>query len=45
MGDDIIEIKLGIGPFTLNVRALVRRLREKGKSDPVAVVAQRFLQL
>jgi hypothetical protein len=45
MGDDIIEIKPGIGPFKLNVVALVRRLREMGKNDPVAVVAQRFLDL
>lgn len=45
MGDDIFEIKPGIGPFKLNVRALLRRLGEKGKNDPVAVVAQRFLQL
>lgn len=45
MGDDIFEIKPTVGPFTLNVRALMRRLGKKGQSDPVAVVAQRFLQL
>ena len=45
MSDDIIEIKPGIGPFKLNVVALVRRLSGKGKKDPVTVVAERFLQL
>jgi hypothetical protein len=45
MTDEIIEIKPGIGPFKLNIVALVRRLREMGKNDPVVVVAQRFLEL
>lgn len=43
--DDIIEIKPGIGPFTLNIRALLRRLSEKKKHDPVSIVARRFLTL
>jgi hypothetical protein len=45
MGDDIIEIKPSVGPFTLNVRALLRRFGKKGTSDPVEIVAARFLKL
>jgi hypothetical protein len=45
MGDDILEIKPALGPFTLNLRALARRLQEKGNYDPVAIVAERFLQI
>lgn len=45
MADDIIEIKPGLGPITLNVRALLRRLGEKRGKDPVTEVAARFLQL
>jgi len=45
MDDDIIEIKPGFGGVALNVRALVRQFGKKDKIDPLAVVAQRFLQL
>ena len=45
MDDDIIEIKPTLGPFTVNIRALVRRLGIQGKSDPVVLVAERFLRL
>jgi hypothetical protein len=48
MSDDILEVKPGIGPFKLNLRAAFRwfrRLSSKSKPDPVIVVAQRFIQL
>jgi hypothetical protein len=45
MDDDIIEIKPTLGPFALNIRALGRRLGIQGKSDPVVLVAERFLRL
>lgn len=46
MGDDgIVEFKWGVGPVKLNIVALLRRLCKKAKTDPVAVVAHRFLQL
>lgn len=45
MSDDIIEIKPGIGPFKLNVVALIRRLKGKGKNGQVDIVAERFLQI
>lgn len=42
---DIIEFKPGIGPLKLNVFALFQKLAAKPKSDSVAVVARRFLQI
>jgi hypothetical protein len=45
MPDDILEIKPGLYGFRLNIRALIRRFTRQAKKDPVAVVAQRFLQL
>lgn len=45
MGEEVIEIKPQIGPFTLNVRALWRYLRNNKDDHSVTVVAQRFLQL
>jgi len=43
VGDTIL--KLEIGPITLDVDALMRWLLAKGKNDPMALVALRFLQL
>lgn len=45
MSDEIIEFKPGVGPFKLNVVALLKKLALKSKNDPVAVVARRFLQI
>jgi hypothetical protein len=45
MSEDIIEIKPGLPGIKLNVRALIRRLTTRAKSEPVAAVAQRFLSL
>lgn len=45
MADDIVELKPGIGPVKINLRALWRRLTEKPKSNPAFVIAERFVQL
>jgi hypothetical protein len=45
MSDEIVEFKPGVGPFKLNVVALLKKLTLKSKDDPVAVVARRFLQI
>ena len=45
MADEIIEIKPGIGPVKLNVRALWRRLTGEASNNAAAMVAQRFLEL
>jgi hypothetical protein len=45
MPDEIVEFKPGVGPFKLNVVALLKKLALKSKIDPVAVVARRFLQI
>ena len=45
MSDEIVEFKPGVGPFTLNVVALLKKLTLKSKNDPVAIVARRFLQI
>lgn len=45
MTDDIIEIKPGIGPVKLNLRALWRQFSRSAQSGSVALVGQRFLQL
>jgi hypothetical protein len=45
MSDEIVEFKPGVGPFKLNVMALLKKLTLKSKNDPVAVVARRFLQI
>ena len=41
MGNDIIEIKPGIGPFKFNLVELWRRI--KNNPSPVEIVAQRFI--
>ena len=45
MSDEIVEFKPGVGPFKLNVVALLKKLTLKSKNDPVAVVARRFVQI
>ncbi|MBP1152773.1 hypothetical protein [Methylocaldum sp. RMAD-M] len=45
MPDDIVEIKPSIGFVSLNINALWRKLASKGKSNPVSIVAQRFLKV
>jgi len=45
MSDDIIEIKPTLGPVTIDLIALLRKLAGGPKPDPVAVVAKRFVEL
>lgn len=45
MGEDLFEIKPGIGPIKLNVRALIRKAMSKDCDSSVEVVAARFLKL
>lgn len=45
MADDIVELKPGIGPVKINLRALWRRLTDRPKLSPASVIADRFVQL
>ena len=45
MAEDLFEIKPGIGPIKLNVRALIRKATSKDCDSPVRIVATRFLKL
>ncbi len=44
--EDIVEVKIPLGGIlSINVREVFRRFKDKQKSDPVLIVAHRFLQI
>lgn len=44
MAEELLEIKQSFGPFTLNVKELLRRIRGQKPVNRVNIVAERFLQ-